>query len=425
MRTQFSTNCEPHETTRKESPCFSPENYNFSYPGPVTMRQALAASQNIPAVKTLYLAGARNTIKTANDMGISTLNNDDADLSLVLGSGEVKLLEMTNAYGVFANGGIYYEPTGILEIEDRSGEKIEEFEKDSKRVLPEQNALQITDILSDRGLRVGTFGPGTALDIPNPNIAVKTGTTNNYRDVWTIGYNTDMSLGIWGGNNNNDPIVRRVSTYVISPLWREILDIVTEKYPGETFREPNKDYSDINKPILTGSYTGGIISGGRIIDRGVHSILHWTNPSNPRGPVPSNPNSISQYSYWEYPVSVWSRGQIIDTEDEEIEIEEDENEEEEDENNSNEDVEANFEVEGLNSTYDIGDEMEFVVDSRSVDIEKAEAVFGEESNVDSTEAFRFTFETYYLDEGVYSLEITVYDHDDQQIMRSFEVEIED
>src|SRR5690606_6891055 len=130
LRTQFSTNCEPFEITEREAPCFSPENYDFAYSGQVTLRAALAASNNIPAVKTMYLAGMRDSIRTARDMGITTLDPvKDANLSLVLGSGEVKLLEMTNAYGVFANGGIYHEPVGILEIQDKDGKTLEEFEE--------------------------------------------------------------------------------------------------------------------------------------------------------------------------------------------------------------------------------------------------------------------------------------------------------
>ncbi|MEX0933151.1 MAG: transglycosylase domain-containing protein [Candidatus Paceibacterota bacterium] len=411
VRTQFSTNCEPFETAKREDPCFSPENYDFAYSGPVTMRTALAASKNIPAVKTLYLAGQRDSIRTAASMGITTLDPiADANLSLVLGSGEVKLLEMTNAYGVFANGGIYHEPVGILEILDKDGETLEEFEENGERVLPKENALQITEILADRGLRVGTFGAGTALDIPDPNIAVKTGTTNNYVDVWTIGYNTNMSLGIWGGNNDASPVVRRVSTYVIAPLWRKILDEVVERYPSERFERPGNDYSSINKPILTGSYQGGIFSGNTVINnQSIHSILHWVDTENPRGPVPSNPNSDSQYAYWEYAVRVWAGGQKSSLPPEE--------------DNTTYPLD-DFIVSGLEEEYQRGDRILFEV-AAVFDIDEVEASIEGERDSDSREPYNVKLSTDSLDEGVYTLKVTVLTEDGERLEQTFEVEITD
>lgn len=407
LRTQFSTNCEPFEITEREAPCFSPENYDFAYSGPVTMRAALAASKNIPAVKTMYLAGMRDSIRTARDMGITTLDPvKDANLSLVLGSGEVKLLEMTNAYGVFANGGIYHEPVGILEIQDKGGKTLEEFEENGERVLPKENALQITEILSDRAIRVGTFGAGTALDIPDPNIAVKTGTTNNYVDVWTIGYNTNMTLGIWGGNNDASPIVRRVSTYVIAPLWREILDVVVDKYPSEQFEKPENDYSRINKPILTGSYTGGIFSGNRLINnQGVHSILHWVDTENPRGPVPSNPNSDPQYAYWEYAVRNWANSSGAPLGDDE------------------DPIEGGFSVSGLDDEYEQGDRISF--DINGSDIEEVEARIGSEEDSDSTRPYSLRLDTDDLEEGSHTLTVTVHTEDGEVFEQTFEIEITD
>lgn len=417
LRTQFSTSCEPYETTNREAPCFSPENYDFNYTGPVTMKAALAASKNIPAVKTFYLAGMRDTINTARNMGITTLDpSRDANLSLVLGSGEVRLLDITNAYGVFANGGTYHEPVRILRVEDKNGKVIEEFENKGKRVIPEQTALQITDILSDRAIRVGTFGAGTALDIPDPNIAVKTGTTNNYVDVWTIGYNTDMTLGIWGGNNNSDPIERRVSTYVIAPLWRELLDVVTDKYPGQNFPEPDRDYSNINKPILTGTYTGGIIErdmrGNSFVRRsGVHSILHWVTASNPQGPIPSNPNSDPQYAYWEYPVRMWSggggsvpgdtTGPGQPTQD------------------------GDFNVDGLYPDYRQGDRIRFDVYSDAIDIDRVEASIGSESDSSRSRSPRISLYTNDLTEGQYVLTVTVFSRDGERFDKSFYITITD
>lgn len=411
LRTQFSTNCEPFETTEREDPCFSPENYDFAYSGPVTMRTALAASKNVPAVKTMYLAGQRDSIRTARDMGITTLDPvADANLSLVLGSGEVKLLEMTNAYGVFANGGVYHEPVGILEILDKNGETLEEFEESGERVLPKENALQITEILADRGLRVGTFGAGTALDIPDPNIAVKTGTTNNYVDVWTIGYNTNMSLGIWGGNNDASPVVRRVSTYVIAPLWREILDEVVERYPSEQFERPENDYSRINKPILTGSYAGGIFSGNRIINnQGIHSILHWVDTENPQGPVPSNPSSDSQYRYWEYPVRIWAGAQGGS-----LPIN----------GGTNPLPTGDFLVSGLEEEYEQGDRIVFEVNA-GFNIDEVRANIEGEEDSDSREPYNLRLNTDGLDEGTYILRVLVLTENDERLEKTFSIDITD
>lgn len=417
LRTQFSTACEPHETTRREAPCFSPENYDFAYTGPVTMRSALAASKNVPAVKTFYLAGIRDTINTAREMGITTIDpSRDANLSLVLGSGGVRLLDITNAYGVFANGGIYHEPARILRVEDKDGRILEEFEERGRRVLPEQTALQINDILSDRGIRVGTFGAGTALDIPDPNIAVKTGTTNDYKDVWTIGYNTDMTLGIWGGNNDNSEIVRRVSSYVIAPLWRDLLDVVTDKYPGSSFPEPSRDYSNINKPILTGSHTGGIIErdmrGNTFVrNRSIHSILYWVTASNPLGPVPTNPSNDSQFAYWEYPVRLWSGNFGSLPEDDILE--------------STPANDEDFHVDGLYSDYRQGDRIRFNVSSNSVDIDQVEATIGSERDTSSTNSLRITLYTDDLDEGRHTLTVTAITRDGSRLQKVFSVEIID
>jgi 1A family penicillin-binding protein len=409
LRTQFSTNCEPFEIAKREDPCFSPENYDFAYSGPVTMRTALAASKNVPAVKTLYLAGQRDSIRTARDMGITTLDLvDDANLSLVLGSGEVKLLEMTNAYGVFANGGTYHEATGILEVIDKEGEVLEEFEEKGTRVLPKENALQITEILADRGLRVGTFGIGTALDIPDPNIAVKTGTTNNYVDVWTIGYNTNMSLGIWGGNNDASPVIRRVSSYVIAPLWREVLDVVVDKYPSEQFERPQNDYSRINKPVLTGSYSGGILSGNRrISNQSIHSILHWVDTENPRGPIPNNPSSNSQYSYWEYPVKIWAGTPGALTPDDEAMPETE-----------------GLLISGVRGQYKQGERIIFRIEA-DFDIDEVSAEIGEEEDSDSTNPYTLRINTDDLDEGMYVLAVRVLTEEGEELKETFAIEIID
>jgi len=408
LRTQFSTVCEPFEVARREHPCFSPENYDFNYVGPITMKEALAASKNVPAVKTLYLAGIRDSIRTAQSMGITTLNPaKDADLSLVLGSGEVRLLEMTNAYGVFANGGIFHRPVGILEVQDRHGNVIERFESRGVRVLPKENALQITDILSDRDIRIRTFGAGTALDIADPNIALKTGTTSNHIDVWTIGYNTNMVLGIWGGNNDGSPIVRRISSYIIAPLWREILDAVVEKYPSEPFEEPDNDYGDITKPILTGSHLGGVLIDGVVRNQGIRSILHWVNKEDPRGPVPVRPENDPQYRFWEYPVRLWAEGREFQRE---RVLERDTLRE------------GDFSVSGILSTYRVGETIEFEVVSDSP-IDYVSGSIGSRNLTDSHPPYEIRLETEGLSMGIYTLIVTAVFGNGEKLEKPFTVEL--
>ena len=211
--TQFSTLCDaygkPLRAGANESICYMPENYDGIFRGPVTLREALAQSLNIPAVKLLYLAGIPNAISLAQSMGLSTINDPARyGLSLVLGGGEVTLLELTNAYGVFANNGIYHKQQGILEVRDRDESILEKFTPVEKEVLTENVTTLISSILSDNVARTPTFGAASALNFNDRPVAVKTGTTNNSRDAWTVGYTPTISVGAWMGNNNNKPMSR-------------------------------------------------------------------------------------------------------------------------------------------------------------------------------------------------------------------------
>lgn len=298
LKTQFSVNCSPSNLT-SEGGCYSPVNYDGNFQGPITFRNALAQSVNIPAVKALYLAGLQDSLRTARDMGIDSLENIERyGLTLVLGGGEVSLLDITSGYSVFANDGIRNHYSAILRIEDTNGEIIEELEEDSKRAIPAEIARQISDVLSDNDARAPAFGANSYLHFPNHDVAAKTGTTNDYRDAWIVGYSPTISVGAWAGNNDNSAMVKRVAGFIIAPLWNEFMQIALEKYPNESFREPPQIDNDI-KPILRGD----INSMGSH-----HSILHWVNRSNPLGPIPSNPSSDAQYRNWEYSVANWSTG---------------------------------------------------------------------------------------------------------------------
>lgn len=296
--TQFSSLCDAYGNPKpgvNESACYSPENYDGSFRGPVSLREALAQSLNIPAVKLLYLAGIPNAINLAQAMGLSTINNPNRyGLSLVLGGGEVTLLELTNAYGVFANNGIYHKQQGIIEIRDKDDTVLEKFSLVETEVLPENTTSLVSSVLSDNVARIPTYGSNSALSFRDRNVAVKTGTTNDYRDVWVVGYTPSIVIGMWAGNNDNTPIDKRTAGFVLAPIWRKAMDSALLNTPVEYFPEPLPNTS--SKPILRGIYCGG---------SGVQTILASVIKSNPDGDYPSNPRSDAQYDLWQNGISTW------------------------------------------------------------------------------------------------------------------------
>lgn len=305
LQTQFSTSCQPQDVANSAPPCYSPGNYDGMFKGPMKLRDALAQSQNVPAVKTLYLAGINESLQTAKDLGISTLTNAGRyGLTLVLGGGEVTLLDMTSAYGVFANDGVRNPHTGILRVEDLRGNILEEYAKEDARVLEPEIARQINDILSDNEARTPEFGAASPLYFPSHNVADKTGTTNDFRDVWIVGYTPGISIGAWAGNNDNSPMQKRIAAFVIAPMWHEFMEYALEKYPSDDFVEPSPETNpDSLPPVLRGNWNTDVT-------RGVHDILYWVQKENPRSGAAAN-FSDSQFQYWDYPVQLWAAGQQL------------------------------------------------------------------------------------------------------------------
>lgn len=303
LQTQFSTACSPTDVANDTPPCYSPENYDGKFHGPMKLRDALAQSMNIPAIKTVYLAGVQDSIQTARDMGITTL--EDAaryGLTLVLGGGEVSLLEMTGAYSVFANDGMRNPPTGILRVED-GGDLMEEYEKKETRVLDQQVARLMNDVLSDNVARIPEFGADSPLYFPGYNVADKTGTTNDYHDVWVIGYTPGISVGAWAGNNDNEAMERRIAAFIIAPMWHEFMAYALEKYPSDDFSPPAPDPDrDSLPPVLKGEWNTNP-------SLGIHDILYWVQKNNPRSGM-GNSQTDSQFSYWEFPVMLWAQQQV-------------------------------------------------------------------------------------------------------------------
>jgi len=323
VKTQFSTYCAVENRT-SEGDCYSPENYDSKYRGPVSFREALAQSINIPSVKVLYLAGIKNSIDLSRRMGITTLSNSDQyGLTLVLGGGEVSLIDMVSAYGVFANEGIRNPYVAILEVRDRSGKLLEEFEQKPQKILEPEIALTLSDILSDNEARAPSFGQTSFLHIPDRDVAVKTGTTNDYRDAWIIGYTPSVVLGAWAGNNNNSPMEKRVAGFIVAPMWRALMDEILARLPDERFPEIAANSSLDLPPVLRGGWQGGVSSfvdsiSGKVateytpreslkeyLSGGIHSILHWIDKNDPLGPRVSLPTEDPQYAFWEYAVNKW------------------------------------------------------------------------------------------------------------------------
>ena len=302
---------------------YKPLNYNLKELGPVSMRQALQGSLNIPAVKALYLVGAKKGVDFAERLGYSTLSEGSFGLSLVLGGGEVKLLEHVSAYGVFANEGVRHEAVSIVQVEDRSGDVLYKWkQKRGERVLDKKITATISNVLSDDSARAFAFGTGGVLTLPGRPVAAKTGTTNAYVDAWTVGYTPDLVAGVWAGNTDNTPMKRGYGgSKVAGPIWKAFMTEALIGSPVKGF--PNPPENDAKKPALLGSAGGNITlsinntSGRRatsstpehlIVQRTYiqpHSILHYVKKDNPRGPSPKNPSDDPQYTIWETAIQDW------------------------------------------------------------------------------------------------------------------------
>lgn len=230
----------PGEIIRDEATDFNgykPDNYDFRFRGDISVRNALAQSLNIPAVKVMQELGVKASIETAQRMGIKTITPDkDYGLSLALGAAEARPLDMTNAYAAFAAGGNQYAPTTILEIENKYGEVIHRHQPSAKRVQSAQAAYLISHILSDNTARAPTFG--NALTVSGRTVAVKTGSTDDNRDAWTIGYTPSIAVGVWVGNNENETMNSGGSS-MAGPIWRRSIAAFLGDSPDQKFARPN------------------------------------------------------------------------------------------------------------------------------------------------------------------------------------------
>ncbi|MDF1497137.1 MAG: PBP1A family penicillin-binding protein [Patescibacteria group bacterium] len=299
---------------------YKPNNYNLRYAGPLTVRQSLQQSLNIPAVKMMYLVGTQRVIDFAEQLGYTTFaDRSRFGMSLVLGGGEVKLIEHANAYAAMANEGVQYPITSILKTLDSNGDTLYEWQQaDGQQAIPQDAALQITNVLSDNSVR--TFAQ-SLLTLPGRPVAAKTGTTNNNKDAWTMGYTPNLVAGVWAGNSRGEEMERGADGAVIAaPVWHNYMKRATADMPVEQFKAPPQ--LTTNKPVLTGKSFKTTLKidtvSGKIATEYTppefieekdfyegHNILWYVDKNDPQGPAPTNPQSDPQFKAWESAVQAW------------------------------------------------------------------------------------------------------------------------
>lgn len=310
---------------------YLPYDFDKKERGPVTIRQALAGSLNIPAVKALYLAGIDNVFAKAEKIGYTTLGNSNkTGLSLALGGGNVKLLEHTAAFAVLAAEGIKHQLTPILKVIDNKGEILEEWQDGpGVPVFKREAVLMTTDILQDNAARVYIFGENNKLVLPNRPAAVKTGTTNDYIDAWAVGYTPSLAAGVWAGRNDNKPMKQGSAegSQIAAPIWNKFMQAALAGQPAEIFPKP--EIPKTGKSIIDGELTVDkvvkidkisgklateltpqeLIEEKKFLE--YHTILYYIDKNNPLGPAPADPALDPQFANWEQGIAGWLKKQNI------------------------------------------------------------------------------------------------------------------
>lgn len=238
-----------------DQPTYIPVNYDGQYHGVVQVRYTLGNSYNIPAVKMLALVGVKNVMDLGYRMGLSTWepteeNVNSVGLSLTLGGREVRLLDLTSAFGVLANSGMKQDPISILKVTDSKGKDLYEYkDSDGTKILEEGIAFIISNILADNGARTAAFGSNSILNIPGKTVSVKTGTTDEKRDNWTIGFTPSVVVGVWVGNNDNSKMNPAIASGVTgaSPIWQKIMMEALKGKDDEKPSQPDEvSYLDVD-----------------------------------------------------------------------------------------------------------------------------------------------------------------------------------
>ena len=302
FKTEFNPSCSPDGNQLVDQyglACYHPRNYDGIFRGPVTLRQALDQSLNIPSVKTLYLAGIPETISLAQQMGITTLTQPERyGLSLVLGGAEVHPIDLVSAYSVFANDGIRNPWRIIQRVEDANGNVLEEAQNQPQRALDAQTARLMNNILSDNSARAAVFGYNNSLYFPGYEVGAKTGTTQDNRDGWVVGFSPSVATVVWTGNNNNQSMTAAgAGISAAGPMWHEFMAQALATFPHESFPQPEPVTS--SKIMLNGNNTYTPPDGG---PTQYHEILYYVDRNDPLSPMPSNPGNDPQFINWDWPV---------------------------------------------------------------------------------------------------------------------------
>ena len=285
------------DTTEKPEKSYKPQNFDEKFRGPVTMRQALAQSINIPSVKTLYLAGLDATLANAGKMGLTTLKEGGRyGLSLALGGGEVKLIDLVNAYSVLAQDGVRHQQTLVLKIVDAQDRVLEEYQNEPEPLIAPQLVRLINDILTDAEARRPLFQNSFNLTVfPGYEVALKTGTTDDFRDAWAINYTPSLVVGVWAGNNDNSPMQKQAGSILAAvPIGHAFLKETLSLFPPEDFPRPQPIFTE--KPVLNNQL---------VINNEIHTLLYYIDKKDPLGPAPIDPKNDSQFENWEGPVRQW------------------------------------------------------------------------------------------------------------------------
>ena len=300
---------------------YTPRNSYDKENGLVTMRKALQGSLNIPAVKTLYLTGINDTVEFAKRFGYSTFTGEYG-LSMVLGAAEVNLLEHTNAYATLADNGHYNPPSSILKVTDNKGDTLYEWQNDegTEAIAPEL-AAEITGVLTDDEARAYVFGRRGNLTLPDRPVAAKTGTTQESRDAWTLGYTPNLAAGVWVGNTPMPKPMKAGGNQLAGGIWHNFMARATKSMPIEFFPDPPPKAEGL-KPVLSGADAGiklkinmltGRIANSSTPDHLIvekvflppHDILQYVRRDDPRGLNPDVPEADPQYLAWEAALQEW------------------------------------------------------------------------------------------------------------------------
>lgn len=302
---------------------YHPHNYSLTQNGPVSIRKALQGSLNIPAVEMLYLVGVKNVLDFAEKLGYTTFaDRSRFGLSLVLGGGDVRLLDHVDAFAAFANDGVSHATVSILKVTKPDNTVTQEWKADSgTQNMQKQTARLISDVLSDNAARAYVFGLSNNLTLPGRPVAAKTGTTNDFRDAWTLGYTPSLAAGVWVGNSDNSQMKGGADgSKIAAPIWKAFMTEALKGTPVESFQKPDAPTTDkaallgtaLQSTVKIDSVTGKLateFTPPELIQEKTfvvpHSILQYVDKNNPTGPVPEHPESDPQYANWEAAVQAW------------------------------------------------------------------------------------------------------------------------